>query len=237
MAKTIHLLLADDHRLVRDGIRSLLSDVEDIQILADVASGDELLAILNDLRKASNAANAGLPDVVLLDVSMPMPAGQIQSGLEAASFIAKEYPSVHILFLSMHEEAEYIINAMKAGARGYVLKNAEKAELVEAIRSVASGNRYFSKEVAERVMGSFAPIPANSDKQAIADTPTLTQREQEILQLVAEGLSTKIIAERLIISPRTVETHRTNIMHKLNAVNSVELVRIALQYGLIRMTS
>lgn len=234
MAKTIRLLLADDHRLVRDGIRSLLSDVEDIQILADVASGDELLAILNDLRKTSNAASAGLPDVVLLDVSMPMPAGQIQSGLEAASFIAKEYPSVHILFLSMHEEAEYIINAMKAGARGYVLKNAEKAELVEAIRSVASGNRYFSKEVAERVMGSFAPIPAVSDKQSATTAPTLTQREQEILQLVAAGLSTKIIASRLVISPRTVETHRTNIMQKLHAANTAELVRIALQFGLIK---
>jgi DNA-binding NarL/FixJ family response regulator len=233
MAKTIRLVLADDHRLVRDGIRSLLADAPDITILADVASGDALVEAMSQY-----ATLGTLPDVVLLDVSMPVAESRIQSGLEAAAILTKTYPSVQILFLSMHEEAEYIINAMKTGARGYVLKNVEKSELLEAIRTVAEGNRYFSKEITERVMDSFAPPQQLADKPNDAQyAPTLTQREHEILQLVAEGLSTKIIAERLIISPRTVETHRTNIMHKLNAVNSVELVRIALQYGLIRMTS
>lgn len=233
MAKSIRLVLADDHRLVRDGIRSLLADAPDITILADVASGDALVEAMSQY-----ATLGTLPDVVLLDVSMPVAESHIQSGLVAAAILTKTYPSVQILFLSMHEEAEYIINAMKTGARGYVLKNVEKVELLEAIRSVAEGNRYFSKEITERVMESFAPPQQLADKpDDVQYAPTLTQREYEILQLVAEGLSTKIIAERLIISPRTVETHRTNIMHKLNAVNSVELVRIALQYGLIRMTS
>jgi DNA-binding NarL/FixJ family response regulator len=233
MAKAIRLVLADDHRLVRDGIRSLLADAPDIIILADVASGDALVEAMSQY-----ATLGTLPDVVLLDVSMPVAESHIQSGLVAAAILTKTYPSVQILFLSMHEEAEYIINAMKTGARGYVLKNVEKVELLEAIRSVAEGNRYFSKEITERVMESFSPPQQLADKpDDVQYAPTLTQREYEILQLVAEGLSTKIIAERLIISPRTVETHRTNIMHKLNAVNSVELVRIALQYGLIRMTS
>jgi DNA-binding NarL/FixJ family response regulator len=233
MAKTIRLVLADDHRLVRDGIRSLLVDAPDITILADVASGDALVEAM------SQYATLGmLPDVVLLDVSMPVAESLIQSGLEAAAILTKTYPSVQILFLSMHEEAEYIINAMKTGARGYVLKNAEKAELLEAIRTVAEGKRYFSNEVAERVMDSFAPPQSSVNKSSdTPPVPTLTQREQEILQLVAGGLSTKIIAERLVISPRTVETHRTNIMHKLQAANTAELVRIALQFGLVKMTS
>jgi DNA-binding NarL/FixJ family response regulator len=234
MAKTIRLVLADDHRLVRDGIRSLLADAPDITILADVASGDALVEAMSQY-----ATLGTLPDVVLLDVSMPVAESRIQSGLEAAAILTKTYPSVQILFLSMHEEAEYIINAMKTGARGYVLKNVEKGELLEAIRTVAEGNRYFSKEITERVMDSFAPPQqlTNKPDDAPQYAPTLTQREHEILQLVAEGLSTKIIAERLIISPRTVETHRTNIMHKLQAANTAELVRIALQFGLVKMTS
>ncbi len=224
----IRLVLADDHRLVRDGIRSLLSDAPDMTILADVAHSDALLALLR-----AQSAESALPDVVLLDVSMPSPESRIKSGLEAASVIARDFPSVKIVFLSMHEEAEYIINAMKTGALGYVLKNAEKAELLQAIRHAAEGKRYVGTAVAERVLGSFAPVPPVTEKVAIAAAPTLTQREQEILQLVAEGLSTKIIAERLIISPRTVETHRTNIMTKLQAANTAEMVRVALQYGLV----
>jgi two-component system response regulator NreC len=231
MAKTIRLVLADDHRLVRDGIRSLLADAPSISILADVASGDALLEVMSHY-----AALGTLPDVVLLDVSMPVAESRIQSGLEAAAMLVKAYPSVQILFLSMHEEAEYIINAMKTGARGYVLKNAEKSELLKAISTVAEGRRYFSNEVAERVMGSFAPPQPTANKTDALPAPTLTHREHEILQLVASGLSTKIIAERLVISPRTVETHRTNIMHKLHAANTAELVRIALQFGLLKMT-
>lgn len=231
MANTIRLVLADDHRLVRDGIRSLLSDAPGISILADVASGDALLEVMSHY-----AAIGALPDVVLLDVSMPVAESRIQSGLEAAAMLVKTYPSVHILFLSMHEEAEYIINAMKTGARGYVLKNAEKSELLEAISTVAEGRRYFSNEVAARVMGSFAPLQPTTTKTDALPVPILTHREHEILQLVASGLSTKIIAERLVISPRTVETHRTNIMHKLHAANTAELVRIALQFGLLKMT-
>lgn len=229
MTPSLRLILADDHRLVRDGIRSLLTDVSDMAIIADVASGDELVAVL---RQHSTAGV--LPDVVVLDVSMPAPQGSIQNGLEAATIIAEEFPTVKILFLSMHEEAEYIINAMKTGAQGYILKNAEKAELVKAIRTVAEGKRYTSSHVAERLLNSFVPPQATISTSAAPALPTLTQREQEILQCVVEGLSTKLIAERLIISPRTVETHRTNIMAKLHAANTAELVRVAVQYGLVR---
>lgn len=228
----ITLILADDHRLVRDGIRSLLSDVPDFRILADVASGDALLATLEQL----NAAQM-LPQVAVLDVSMPSPESRIKSGFEAATLVRRIYPQIHILFLSMHEEAEYIIAAMKTGALGYVLKSAEKEELTEAIRTVAAGKRFVSNAVTERVLGSFAPETAATVQVKLSNTeitPTLTQRESEVLRLVADGLSTKLIAERLVISPRTVETHRNNIMQKLHAANTAELVRVAIQYGLIK---
>jgi DNA-binding NarL/FixJ family response regulator len=227
--KHIRLVLADDHRLVRDGIRALLADVANISIIADATTGDELLAILRD-----HALVQTLPDVVLLDVSMPSSTSQIQSGLEAAKIMTSEFPSLRILFLSMHEEAEYIINAMKSGAHGYLLKSVEKEELARAIETVARGERYMSSTVTARVMESFSPQNNEARKAPHLTIPTLTQREQEILQLVAEGLATKTIAEHLIISPRTVETHRTNIMHKLNAANTAELVRLALQYGLVK---
>jgi two-component system response regulator NreC len=227
--KHIRLVLADDHRLVRDGIRALLADVANISIIADATTGDELLAILRVQALAQT-----LPDVVLLDVSMPSPTSQIQSGLEAAKIMAVEFPSLRILFLSMHEEAEYIINAMKSGAHGYLLKSVEKEELTRAIETIARSERYMSSTVTARVMESFSPPNSEVRKSPQLTIPTLTQREQEILQLVAEGLATKTIAEHLIISPRTVETHRTNIMHKLHAANTAELVRLALQYGLVR---
>jgi DNA-binding NarL/FixJ family response regulator len=228
----IRLVLADDHRLVRDGIRALLADVENISIVADATTGDELLATIR-----THALANTLPDVVLLDVSMPSPTSQIQSGLEAAKIMTSEFPSLRILFLSMHEEAEYIINAMKSGAHGYLLKSVEKEELTQAIQTVARGERYMSSTVTARVMESFSPPNNAAHKSNQPIIPTLTQREQEILQLVADGLATKTIAEHLIISPRTVDTHRTNIMHKLHAANTAELVRLALQFGLVKGSS
>lgn len=226
----ITLILADDHRLVRDGIRSLLADVPNIRIVADVASADELLNLLADLQKRNK-----LPRLIVLDVSMPVSGSTISSGLEAASYIKKDYPGIEILFLSMHEEAEYIITAMKTGALGYVLKNAEKTELIQAINTVAEGKRYVSNQATESLWGSFSSPPNTAEKHTEPSSPTLTQREQEILRLVVEGLSTKLIAERLVISPRTVETHRTNIMQKLHASNTAELVRLAVQYDLVKM--
>ncbi len=227
----ITVILADDHRLVRDGIRSLLADVPTIRIIADVASGDALLRVIGEL-----GVRGELPQLVVLDVSMPTPGSVITSGLEAATQLKRRFPDVQILFLSMHEEAEYIITAMKTGALGYVLKSAEKDELVQAIHTVAAGKRFVSNQATERILGSFAPEPKVPEKQAGTAIPTLTQREQEILRLVVEGLSTKLIAERLVISPRTVETHRTNIMQKLHVSNTAELVRLAVQYDLVKIS-
>lgn len=224
----ITLILADDHRLVRDGIRSLLADVPDIRIVADVASGDELLRVLAEAK-----IRGELPRLIVVDVSMPSHGSRISSGLDAAARVHQLYPNVHILFLSMHEEAEYIITAMKTGALGYVLKSAEKEELVQAILTVAEGKRFVSNQATENIWGSFSPNTKVSEKPT-AVIPTLTQREQEILRLVVEGLSTKLIAERLVISPRTVETHRTNIMQKLHVANTAELVRFAVQYDLVK---
>ncbi len=230
IAENITIILADDHRLVREGIRSLLSRHGDMRVIADVASTDALLSHLEML-----SLRGELPTLVLLDISMPHPESLIKNGFEAASFIKEHFPSVQILFLSMHEEAEYIIAAMKTGALGYVLKNAEQDELVQAIQTVASGKRFLGNSLADKVFSSFAPSQSEHTAQTMSgNIPILTQRESQIVRLVAQGLSTKLIAEELIISPRTVETHRTNIMQKLKASNTAELVRIALQYGLVK---
>jgi two-component system, NarL family, nitrate/nitrite response regulator NarL len=222
----LRIILADDHSLVRNGIRSLLSDVPEISIIADAASADELLSLLQ-----SHADAANLPDVVVADISMPVPTSRTQTGLEAARIITETFPTVKILFLSMHEEAEYIINAMKSGALGYVLKNAQKMELVEAIQMVAAGKRYIPADVSARIVEHFSPIP--TPKAPPPTPPVLTEREHDILECVVEGLSTKLIAEKLVISPRTVETHRNNIMRKLHAANTADLVRMSIEYGLV----
>ncbi len=216
--KKITLILADDHRLVRDGIKSLLNNETDIIVLAEAENGVQAVEL----------AEQHKPTVMLLDISMPQ-----LGGLEAIKAIKSRSPETRVLMLSMHEEPEYIIKSLKNGASGYLLKSVERDELLKAIRTVASGGAYYQSDVAQTVMQSFSPELPKEPLPKEERTPTLTEREKEILHCVAEGLSTKQIAKKLFISPRTVEVHRSNIIKKLGAQNAAELVKLALQYGLI----
>ncbi len=216
--KNITLILADDHRLVRDGIKSLLNGATDLTILAEAENG----------MQAAELAKQHKPAVMLLDISMPQ-----LGGLDAIKTIKSLSPETKVIMLSMHEEPEYIIKSLKNGASGYLLKGVERDELLKAIHTVAAGGVYYQSDVAKTVLQSFSPELLKESSAKEKRTPTLTEREREILQCVAEGLSTKQIAKKLFISPRTVEVHRSNIIKKLGAQNAAELVKLALQYGLI----
>jgi len=216
--KKITLILADDHRLVRDGIKSLLSGATDITILAEAEHGAQ----------AAELAEKHKPAVMLLDISMPQ-----LNGLEAIKAIKSRSPNTKVMMLSMHEEPEYIIKSLKHGASGYLLKSVERDELLKAIRMVADGKVYYQSDVAQTVMQSFSSESVKETPPKAETLPTLTEREKEVLHCVAEGFSTKQIAKKLFISPRTVEVHRSNIIKKLGAQNAAELVKLAIQYGLI----
>ncbi|MBX3101985.1 MAG: response regulator transcription factor [Bacteroidetes bacterium] len=208
----IKVLLADDHRMVRTGIRNLLQQAGDIEVVAEVDSGEQAVAL----------ATASGAEVILMDISMPG-----LNGLEATRQIKLKYPDLRVLMLSMHEEPEYVIRAMKSGSSGYVLKSADRDELLNAVRRVHSGEKYYSPGVAG-IMLEDGPSAQNHDPNLI-----LTARERQILHLVANGKVTKEIAEELNISPRTVETHRVNIMRKLDVANTAELIKLAVLYKLV----
>jgi DNA-binding NarL/FixJ family response regulator len=212
----IRILLADDHTVVRNGIKLLLAQQPDFEVVAEADNGMEAVELAAQTQ----------PDVALLDVTMPQ-----LNGFDAAQRIRQARPGTHVLFLSMHNEPEYIIRSMKSGGSGYLLKSVEKAELANAIRAVHRGERYLSTDAASNLYDGFE----DSSARNTPDIPniTLTQREREILELVANGLITKEIADRLNLSPRTVETHRVNVMKKLQATNTAELIKLAAFYKLI----
>jgi two-component system response regulator NreC len=213
MAK-IRILLADDHELIRTGIRNLIGSNKDFQIVGESADGMDTLTKTRDLR----------PDVVVIDISMPK-----LSGIEAARRIRDEMPSVKVLVLTMHENAEYVYQILKSGASGYVLKNAGKEEITEAIYAVTRGDKFFSPRISELMISEYVKQAEQRDDQS--GRVSLTKREQEILRLIAGGLNNQQIAGKLFISPRTVDTHRTNIMQKLNIHDAANLMRYALEHG------
>jgi len=207
------ILLVDDHTLVRSGIRLLLERAADLQIVGEAADG----------RQALEMARALTPDLVILDVSMPQ-----LNGLDAARQIRSAQPATRVLMLSMHADAEYVREAFRAGATGYVLKNAAAADLVAAVRHVLQGDSYLSAPL------TAVPLPPRGagDGGAESELTRLTGREREVLQLIAEGHSGPEIAKMLTISQRTVETHRQNIMGKLQIHSIAGLTRFALRHGL-----
>lgn len=213
MAK-VRILLADDHELIRTGIRNLIGGVRDFQIVGESADGEETVAKVRELK----------PDVVIIDISMPK-----VSGIEATKRIRAEVPSAKVLVLTMHENAEYVYQILKSGASGYILKNAGKEEITEAIHAVMRGDRFFSPRISELMISEYVRQAEKRDDQS--QGATLTHREQEVLRLIARGLNNQQIADKLFISPRTVDTHRTNIMQKLNIHDAVNLVRYALEHG------
>src|SRR5690606_7928730 len=210
----IKLVLADDHQLIREGFRALLGNSERFEIVGEAEDGAQLVEMTRRLQ----------PDVVLADIHMPN-----LSGLEALKQLIAEFPLIRFIVITMHEEREYVLTANRLGASGYVMKNVERKELEKAILTVHEGGKYFSVEVANILAESV------SRPSTITELPEISPREKEVLGLVAQGLSTKLVADRLGISTRTVESHRINMLKKLKAGNTAELVRKAIELRIIAL--
>jgi two-component system, NarL family, response regulator NreC len=208
----IRILIVDDHAVVRSGLRLLLERHDDIEVVAEAG----------DARKAIFEARAHQPDVILMDVVMPT-----GSGIDATPEVLKESPGAKVLILSMQDDPAYVRQAFAAGASGYVLKEAADAEVVSAIREVANGQRYVHPALGARL------VAAEADEQARAEDDPLSEREHEVLRLLALGHTNQEIASTLFLSVRTVETHRAHIMQKLRIATRAELVRYALDQGLL----
>ncbi|MBI1184914.1 response regulator [bacterium] len=212
----IKLALADDHQLVLDGLKSIISDVEDFELVAEGNNGRDICLIADNFDV----------DVLLIDIDMPL-----MNGMQATEVIKKKHPNMKVLILTMHNEKGIIQKVLEVGADGYLLKNTNQDELISAIRKVQSGERYFSADVTLSLAS-----PADGVKvrfQNVEIDTSLTEREIEILRLIAQGLSNKEIGDKLYISHRTVDTHRTNLMRKLDAKNIAALIRYAIRAGLI----
>jgi len=206
----VRIIIADDHPLVRNGLKTVLHTMPGFQVVAEAENGLQLLQLINNQR----------PDVVLIDISMPH-----LNGLEALQKLSIQYPELKLIVLTMHEEPEYILKSLSSGAQAYLLKNVEPDELQKAILTVAKGGKYFNPTVSSIVMENLS--------RPEADEETLTPREMEVLRLICRGMSNHQIASELFISIRTVEKHRVNVLRKMQALNTADLVRKALEKGLI----
>lgn len=212
---TISVFLADDHAVVRDGLRFLLEAEGDIKVVGDAADGRHTVQEVAQLR----------PDVVIVDVVMPQ-----LGGIEATRQIRDRCPSAKVVMLSMYSTAEHILQAFQAGARGYVLKECAGSEVVNAVRSVHAGNRYMSQKISDALVDDYVSL--SEVGRARAPLERLSPREREILQLVVEGRSSADIAEVLFLSPKTVDTYRSRLMRKLGIRDLPTLVKFAIQHGL-----
>ncbi|HEX4230754.1 MAG TPA: response regulator transcription factor [Bryobacteraceae bacterium] len=207
----IKILLAEDHTIVRQGLKLILAAHSDLEVIGEAANGREAVELAASLK----------PDIVLMDVAMPE-----LNGIEATRRIVQDSPRLRVLVLSMHKEAVYVREILKAGARGYILKDAIDTELVNAVRSVARGDGYISPAVSGALLNDY--------RQNVTDPlDLLSSREREVLQLIAEGKTNKEIAVRLNLSVYTVDSHRSKLMEKLNLHNTGELVRFAVKSGLV----
>lgn len=209
-----NILLTDDHQLVIDGLKNLLADEDAFEVVAEANNGKRAIEIIENIRI----------DLVLMDIDMP-----VMNGLEATAHIKKHHPEVKIIVLSMHDTHSVIQKSMTLGADGYLLKNSDKDELISAIKKVLDGQKFFSSDVTMALLNK-KESSTDSDTITLAQ---LTEREIEILKKIAEGLSNKEIGDELFISHRTVDTHRTNLMRKLDVNNIAGLVRFAIKNGLI----
>ena len=211
----IRILLADDHAVLRAGLRALLSRQPDMEVVGEAASGPEAVRKVDELQ----------PDVVLMDISMPG-----AEGIGATAQIRRRHPRVKVLILTMHEDRRFLRAALEAGAAGYVVKRAADMELINAIRTVQQGEGFLHPTMAKYLIEEYADTKSSRS----SEDQLLSDREREVLTLIAEGLSYKEMAGRLGISVKTVETHRERIKEKLNLHSRAELVRYALEQGLLR---
>ena len=217
--QTTRVLLADDHTLVRAGIRALLERLPGVEVAGEASDGREVMDLLQTQR----------PDVVLMDISMPG-----LNGLQALARITRDFPHVRVIILSMHPNDEYVLQALKSGASGYLLKRAATAELAAALKSVVGGEIYLSREITGQFLKKF---PLQQIARSTTPLEQLTSRQREILQLLAEGQTTKAIASILKVSDKTVEYHRAKLMEALKIFDIPGLVRFAMRTGLISAES
>lgn len=211
----IRIVLADDHQLFRQGVRALLAEAPDLKIVGETGDGAQVAQLIEKLD----------PDVLVLDIAMPE-----RSGLDVAREVIKAHPRCRVLILSMHAEEAYVLEALRAGALGYVLKSSDWSEMVNGVRAVHSGRRYLGPPISDRAIASYA---GQARGRSHDPTEPLTGRELEILKLAGAGLSSVEIANRLSISRRTVESHRANLMRKLDLGSSAALIRYAIRKGLV----
>lgn len=218
MVKKIRILIADDHAVVRAGIRLLLDSQPDMEVVGEAESGQRCLAQVQELK----------PDVVLMDISMPD-----MGGIEATQIIMKTFPGTRILALTMHEDARYFFQMLKGGALGYVLKGADPSELLSAIRAVHQDKAYIIPSLARRLLDDYLErLKAGEEKDSYS---ALTNREREVLKQIGEGYTSREIGEMLFLSVNTIERHRTNIMDKLGMHNKSQLIRFAIRKGLVKL--
>lgn len=212
----IRILLADDHTILRAGLKMIVNKQPDMEVVGEAQDG----------RQAIHEAQRLQPDIILMDITMPD-----INGIEATKQIKRSLPDIRILILTMHEHDEYVFQALRAGASGYMLKEAADTELITALHVIQSGQFYLSPAAQSVMVGDYLQrVRTGEEKDSYS---SLTEREREILKLVAEGHTNNQIAERLIISPKTVDTHRTHIMDKLNLHSRAELVKYAMRRGLL----
>ena len=215
---SVTVLLADDHTVVRDGLRYLLESQLDIKVIGDADNGRQAVRLVEQLR----------PDVVVMDIAMPE-----LNGIEATQKIRSECPETQVVILSMHSTDEHVIRALQAGARGYLLKESAGVEVVKAVRTVHSKHCYLSQKLSDRIIDDYCRlIKSNRHEDPLVQ---LSAREREVLQLVVEGNSNLEIADTLSLSIKTIETYRSRLMHKLGINNLPELVKFAIQHGLTQI--
>jgi DNA-binding NarL/FixJ family response regulator len=212
----IRVLLADDHSLFRAGIQALLTQIEGVQVVGEADTG----------HKAIELVRSRSPDVVLMDIAMPE-----MNGLETSARVTKEFPNVRVIMLSMHAGEEYVMQALRAGASGYLLKDAATSELELAVRAVARGETYLTPTISKRVIDDYLMRTTGTN----SPTDQLTKRQREILQLIAKGYTSKEMAQMLNLSPKTIETHRTQLMKQLDIHDVAGLVRYAIRVGLVTL--
>ncbi len=211
----INILLVDDHAVLREGLRALLNSEPDMHVVGGAGDGREALGLVDSLQ----------PDVVVADISMPN-----MNGIETVRQLRQSHPQLKLIILSMHATHAYVTEALQAGANGYVVKQADATEVVNAIRAVIGGGAYLSPVISKDLIDDYL-----SRAPAASKTMQLTTREREVAQLIAEGHSTRNISEALTVSVKTVETHRANIMRKINAKSTADIVKYALRRGWITL--
>jgi len=214
--KKLRILLADDHIVMRTGLRALLERQPDLEVVGESENGHEAVELAAALR----------PDVVVMDVGMP-----VLNGIEATHMISSKHPTTAVVILSMHADESYVMRALRAGARGYLLKDSAAVDLISAVHAVSQNKSFFSPRVSRILAEDYVRVL--KQKGAVDSYDLLTSREREILQLLAEGKANKEVATTLNISPYTVETHRSHILEKLNLHNPAELILYAVRKGII----